>query len=147
MKKKVIYKVTTKYSIEIETENIDEEKLIEELNKEFERQLKQDKTYHARTVSLEYLNQKYGFELADTSLSEDEQEIIEQQELEKEEFNKKLHEAIEKLRPRQKEIIIKVFFEEKTQREVSIELGVDESTISITLERALNNLKKILKNI
>lgn len=37
MKKKVIYKVTTKYSIEIETENIDEEKLIEELNKEFER--------------------------------------------------------------------------------------------------------------
>lgn len=147
MKKKVIYKVTTKYSIEIETENIDEEKLIEELNKEFERQLKQDKTYHARTVSLEYLNQKYGFELADTSLSEDEQEIIEQQELEKEEFNEKLHEAIEKLRPRQKEIIIKVFFEEKTQREVSIELGVAESTISITLERALNNLKKILKNI
>lgn len=146
MKKKVIYKVTTKYSIEIETENIDEEKLIEELNKEFERQLKQDKTYHARTVSLEYLNQKYGFELADTSLSEDEQEIIEQQELEKEEFNEKLHEAIEKLRPRQKEIIIKVFFEEKTQREVSIELGVAESTISITLERALNNLKKILKN-
>ena len=145
MKKKVIYKVTTKYSIEIETENIDEEKLIEELNKEFERQLKQDKTYHARTVSLEYLNQKYGFELADTSLSEDEQEIIEQQELEKEEFNKKLHEAIEKLRPRQKEIIIKIFFEEKTQREVSIELGVAESTISITLERALNNLKKILK--
>ena len=147
MKKKVIYKVTTKYSIEIEVENIDEEKLIEELNKEFERQLKQDKTYHARTVSLEYLNQKYGFELADTSLSEDEIERIEQHELEKEEFNKKLHEAIEKLRPRQKEIIIKVFFEEKTQREVSIELGVAESTISITLERALNNLKKILKNI
>lgn len=147
MKKKVIYKVTTKYSIEIETENINEEKLIEELNKEFERQLKQDKTYHARTVSLEYLNQKYGFELADTSLSEDEIERIEQHELEKEEFNKKLHEAIEKLRPRQKEIIIKVFFEEKTQREVSIELGVAESTISITLERALNNLKKILKNI
>ena len=146
MKKKVIYKVTTKYSIEIETENIDDEKLIEELNKEFERQLKQDKTYHTRTVSLEYLNQKYGFELADTSLSEDEIERIEQHELEKEEFNKKLHEAIEKLRPRQKEIIIKIFFEEKTQREVSIELGVAESTISITLERALNNLKKILKN-
>ncbi len=91
MKKKVIYKVTTKNSIEIETENIDEEKLIEELNKEIERQLKQDKTYHARTVSLEYLHQKYGFELADTSLSEDEIELIEQQELEKEEFNKKLH--------------------------------------------------------
>ena len=66
MKKKVIYKMTTKYSIEIENENIDEEKIIEELNKEFERQFKQDKTYHARTVSLEYLNQKYGFELADT---------------------------------------------------------------------------------
>ena len=146
MKKKVIYKVTTKYSIEIETENIDEEKLIEELNKEFERQLKQDKTYHARTVSLEYLNQKYGFEPADTSLSEDEQEIIEQQELEKEEFNEKLHEAIEKLRPRQKEIIIKIFFEEKTQIEVAKELGVTKGCISTTLARALDNLKKILKN-
>lgn len=146
MKKKVIYKVTTKYSIEIEVENINEEKLIEELNKEFEKQIKQDKTYHARTISLEYLNQKYGYELADTSLSEDEIERIEQQELEKEEYYKKLHEAIEKLRPRQKEIIIKVFFEEKTQRDVSIELGVSEACISITLERALTNLKKILKN-
>ena len=145
MKKKVIYKVTTKYSIEIETENIAEEKLIEELNKEFERQLKQDKTYHARTVSLEYLNQKYGFEPADTSLSEDEQEIIEQQELKKEEFNEKLHEAIEKLRPRQKEIIIKIFFEEKTQIEVAKELGVTKGCISTTLARALNNLRKYLK--
>lgn len=145
MKKKVIYKVTTKYSIEIETENIDEEKLIEELNKEFERQLKQDKTYHAKTVSLEYLHQKYGFELADTSLSEDEQEIIEQQELEKEEFNEKLHEAIEKLRPRQKEIVIKIFFEEKTQIEVAKELGVTKGCISTTLARALDNLRKYLK--
>ena len=145
MKKKVIYKVTTKYSIEIETESIDEEKLIEELNKEFERQLKQDKTYHARTVSLEYLNQKYGFELADTSLSEDEQEIIEQQELEKEDFNEKLHEAIEKLRPRQKEIVIKIFFEEKTQIEVAKELGVTKGCISTTLARALDNLRKYLK--
>ena len=121
MKKKVIYKVTTKYSIEIETENINEEKLIEELNKEFERQLKQDKTYHARTVSLEYLNQKYGFELADISLREDEIERMEQQELEKEEFNEKLHEAIEKLRPRQKEIIIKVFFEEENINTLSMD--------------------------
>ena len=145
MKKKVIYKVTTKYSIEIETKNIDEEKLIDELNKEFERQLKQDKTYHAKTVSLEYLHQKYGFELADTSLSEDEQEIIEQQELEKEEFNEKLHEAIEKLRPRQKEIIIKIFFEEKTQIEVAKELGVTKGCISTTLARALDNLRKYLK--
>ncbi len=67
MKKIVIYKVTTKYSIEIETENIYEEKLIEELNKEFERQLKQDKTYHARTVSLEYSNQMYTFIFYDST--------------------------------------------------------------------------------
>ena len=39
MKKKVIYKVTTKYSIEIEVENIDEEKLIEELNIESEKKI------------------------------------------------------------------------------------------------------------
>lgn len=145
MKKKVIYKVTTKYSIEIETENIDEEKLIEELNKEFERQLKQDKTYHARTVSLEHLNQKYGFELADTSLSEDEQEIIEQQELEKEEFNKKLHEAIDKLTEKQRKVIYMYFWENKTIREIAKELGVYFTTVEESYQSALKKIKKFLK--
>ena len=145
MKKKVIYKVATKYSIEIETENIDEEKLIEELNKEFERQLKQDKTYHARTVSLEYLNQKYGFELADTSLSEDEIERIEQQELEKEEFNKKLREAIDKLTDKQRKVIYMYFWENKTIREIAKELGVYFTTVEESYQSALKKIKKILK--
>lgn len=145
MKKKVIYKVTTKYSIEIETENINEEKIIEELNKEFERQLKQDKTYHARTVSLEYLHQKYGFELADTSLSEDEIELIEQQELEKEEFNKKLHEAIDKLTEKQKKVIYMYFWENKTIREIAKELGVYFTTVEESYQSALKKIKKFLK--
>lgn len=145
MKKKVIYKVTTKYSIEIEIENIDEEKLIEELNKEFERQLKQDKTYHARTVSLEYLHQKYGFELADTSLSEDEQEIIEQQELEKEEFNKKLHKAIDKLTEKQRKVIYMYFWENKTIREIAKELGVYFTTVEESYQSALKKIKKFLR--
>ena len=145
MKKKVIYKVTTKYSIEIETENINEEKLIEELNKEFERQLKKDKTYHARTVSLEYLNQKYGFELADTSLSEDEIELIEQQELEKEEFNKKLHEAIDKLTEKQRKVIYMYFWENKTIREIAKELGVYFTTVEESYQSALKKIKKFLK--
>ncbi len=145
MKKKVIYKVTTKYSIEIETENINEEKLIEELNKEFERQLKQDKTYQARTVSLEYLNQKYGFELADTSLSEDEIERIEQQELEKEEFNKKLHEAIDKLTEKQRKVIYMYFWENKTIREIANELGVYFTTVEESYQSALKKIKKFLK--
>ena len=135
MKKKVIYKVTTKYSIEIETENINEEKLIEELNKEFERQLKQDKTYYARTVSLEYLHQKYGFELADTSLSEDEIELIEQQELEKEEFNKKLHDAIDKLTDKQRKVIYMYFWENKTFRQI----GKDLSSIYSFFHFSLNS--------
>ena len=145
MKKKVIYKVTTKYSIEIEVENIDEEKWIEELNKEFERQLKQDKTYHARTVSLEYLNQKYGFELADTSLSEDEIESIEQQELEKEEFNKKLHEAIDKLTEKQRKVIYMYFWENKTIREIAKELGLYFTTVEESYQSALKKIKKLLK--
>lgn len=145
MKKKVIYKVTTKYSIEIETENIDEEKLIEELNKEFEKVLKQDKTYHARTVSLEYLNQKYGYEVADTSLSEDEIEKIEQQELEKEEFNKKLHEAIDKLTEKQRKVIYMYFWEHKTIREIAKELGVYFTTVEESYQSALKKIKKFLK--
>lgn len=67
------------------------------------------------------------------------------QKTESETLKKRVHSAIAVLTPRQKEIVIKVFFEEKSQAEVAKELGVTEGTVSVTLERALTNLKKFLE--
>lgn len=48
-------------------------------------------------------------------------------------------------RENQQAIIQKVYFEEKSQREVSKELGVTESAISIQLARAIEKMKKFLE--
>lgn len=61
------------------------------------------------------------------------------------ERNKRLYAALHKLSSRQQEIIRKVFFEEKSQREVSRELGITEAGISIQLSQAIKKLKKFFK--
>ena len=76
----------------------------------------------------------------------DEIELIEQQELEKEEFNKKLHEAIDKLTDKQRKVIYMYFWENKTFRQIGKELGVHFTTIEESYNAAIKKIKKILKN-
>lgn len=139
MKKKVIYKITRHEFEIIEVTTPEEEKLIEELNKEFERVEKAEQRYRARFLSLDELYETQGFEPADSSLSDDEDEE------EKERFLAKLHAAINTLSKRQKQIIVMHYFQDKSQVEIAKELHITESTVSITLERAHNNLKKIFE--
>ena len=111
-KKKVVYQITrTKYQI-IEVETLEDENIIKELNRDFERNEKREKVMKTKCISLEYLYEKTGYEPVDTSLTGE-------QEYEKEIFNEKLHHAINSLTPRQKEVIMKVYFENKTQVEVA----------------------------
>lgn len=141
-KKKVVYQITrTQYKI-VEVETPEQEELVKELNRDFEREDKREKTARARCLSLDYMFESEGFELADNSPS-GEEKYIEQEE--KEAFKAQIHKAIALLTPRQKEIIVKVFFEEKSQAEVARELGVSEAIISKTMKRALSNLKKYLE--
>lgn len=134
MTKKVIYKITKqKYEI-IEVNTPEEEKIIEELNRDFERIEKANQRYRARCLSLDELYETQGFELADDLQSGDENE--------EEVFNQKLHTAIASLTPRQKEIIMLHYFQDKSQVEIAEILHIDKSTVSITLERAHNNLRK-----
>lgn len=142
MKKKVIYQITRKQYKVIEVETPEQEELIKELNRDFEREDKREKTVQARCISLDYLFESEGFEPADDSPSVYEAYI---QKAENEALNARIHKAIAALTPRQREIIIKVYFEEKSQVEVAKELGVTEGTVSVTLERALTNLKKFLE--
>lgn len=134
MTKKVIYKITKqKYEI-IEVNTPEEENIIEELNRDFERTEKANQRYRARCLSLDELYETQGFEIADDTQFDDEEE--------KELFNQKLHTAIVSLTPRQKEIIMLHYFQDKSQVEIAEILHIDKSTVSITLERAHNNLRK-----
>ena len=57
-----------------------------------------------------------------------------------------VHNALEKLPPRQKEVITMVWLEGKSQEEVAKTLEITQGTVSITLERAMKRLSEILKN-
>lgn len=137
-KKKVVYQITrTKYQM-VEVETLEDENIIKELNRDFERNEKREKVIQKKCISLEYLHEKTGYEPVDTS-------ITGEQAYEKEIFNERLHQAIDSLTKRQKEIVIKVYFEDKSQVEIARELGVSEAIISKTMKRALSNLKKFLE--
>ena len=96
MKKKVIYKVTDKYAIEVEVKNDYEEKLIKDLNKDLINSERQNR--RKKCVSLDYLYESVGFEVKDKSLSSEEL-------YEKQMMYKKIHEAIETLTEKQKKVI------------------------------------------
>ena len=70
--------------------------------------------------------------------------------LDKEEIINQLNEAIEKLKPREKEILVMRFGldgnEELTQKETSDKLSISQSYISRLEKRILNKLKKTMKN-
>lgn len=69
---------------------------------------------------------------------------VEQNHIENEE-KQALYAAIEQLTPRQKEIVYLIYFEEKTQEEAAEMLGISQATVSVTLERAIENLKNTVK--
>ncbi len=63
-----------------------------------------------------------------------------------EEEKRELYAAISKLTPRQKELVEMIYFEEKSQEEVADMLGISQCTISLTLKKAAETLKKLLEN-
>lgn len=56
----------------------------------------------------------------------------------------KIHQAIQKLKPIQKERIIKFFFEDKRMRQIAEEEGINHSAVSKSIAYAIENLKKFL---
>ena len=123
--------------LEVEKEKLP---LVRENNREISRNEKRE-VRHESIYSLEAIAEGEGNELADETTNAEE-EIIEREPIA--ERNKRLYAAIRALSPRQQEVIHKVYFEEKSQRAVSKELGVSEAAISIQLARAMSKLKKLL---
>lgn len=63
-----------------------------------------------------------------------------------EEEKQELYTAIAQLTPRQKELVEMIYLDGMTQEQVAKRFGVAQATVSVTLERAIENLKKIMKN-
>ena len=124
--------------LEVEKEKLP---LVRENNREISRYEKRE-VRHESIYSLEAIAEGEGNELADETTNAEE-EIIERETIA--ERNKRLYAAIRTLSPRQQEVIHKVYFEEKSQRAVSKDLGVSEAAISIQLTRAMRKLKKLLE--
>lgn len=141
-KKKVVYQITrTQYKI-IEVETSEQEELVKELNRDFEREDKREKTARARCISLDYLQESEGYEPADDTPTSEES-YIEQEE--KEAFNARIHQAIAQLTPRQKEMVMMIYFENKSQTEVAKKYKISESAVSHAMERIYQTLRKILE--
>lgn len=110
-KRKVLYQITrTRYEM-VEVETDEQEELIKELNRDFERKDKREKTARARAVSLDYLYENEGYETADTEPTVEERYI---EKADKEQTNARLYQAIDRLTPRQKEVVKLYFWENKT---------------------------------
>lgn len=56
-----------------------------------------------------------------------------------------LYKAIRQLRPRQQEMVRMIYFEGISQEDAANKLGIAQASVSITLNRAIENLKKIMK--
>ncbi len=53
--------------------------------------------------------------------------------------------AIEKLKPTQKELLIRVYWNKELQKDIATEEGVSQQAIASRLKTILKNLKKFLK--
>ena len=139
MKKKVTYKLEQTKSIIVEVETAEQEQKIKEFNRDFERIDRQNRRIIAKTDSLEQMYEETGYEVVDDTASPEEQ-------YEQKELKETIAKAMEGLTEKQKIVIYKTFWEQKTFREIGKEMGINFKTVAEILEAAKKKLKKILKN-
>lgn len=139
MKKKVYYKLEQTKSIIVEVEAAEQEQKIKEFNRDFERIDRQNRRIAAKTDSLDRMYEETGYEVIDDGASPEEQ-------YEQKELKNTIAKAMEELTEKQKIVVYKTFWEQKTLREIGEEMGIDNKTVHENLEAAKKKLKKILKN-
>ena len=139
MKKKIYYKLEQSKSIIVEVETEEQERKIKELNRDFERIDRQNRRIAAKTDSLDRMYEETGYEVIDDGASPEEQ-------YEQKELKNTIAKAMEELTEKQKIVVYKTFWEQKTLREIGEEMGVDNKTVHENLEAAKKKLKKIMKN-
>ncbi len=139
MKKKVTYKLEQTKSIIVEVETEEQEQKIKEFNRDFERIDRQNRRIAAKTDSLDQMYEEKGYEVVDDSVSPEER-------YEQKELKDAIAKAMEELTGKQKLVVYKTFWEQKTLREISRELNVHHSSIEEIYSAAMKKLKKFLIN-
>lgn len=103
------------------------------------KELKKQNEREEMEISSDALYEESGYEIPDTdSLSPSEYYM-------RQALYAEVREAVEQLKVRQKEMVIMRFYQDKTQAEIARELHITEVAVSITLERAYKNLRKLLE--
>lgn len=139
MKKKVYYKLNRYQVTKVEVETAEQEQAVKMLNRDTDRFAKSEDTYRERYASLDEMYEESGFEPADDSPTPEEQFL----ENEKNEAIKRLvAKAMEELTEKQKIVVYKTFWEQKTLREISRELNAHHSSIEEIYSAAMKKLKK-----
>ena len=138
MKKKVYYKLNRYKVAKVEVESVEQEQAVKILNRETDRFAKSEDTYYEKCSSLDEMYEETGFEPADDTPSPEEQMI---RASEQNELKVRIQKAIEKLKPRQRDMVL------KTQAEVAEYYGITEAAVSQSMDRIYMSLKKILKKI
>ena len=129
MKKKVYYKLNRYQVTKVEVETVEQEQAVKMLNRDTDRFAKSEDTYRERYASLDEMYEESGFEPADDSPTPEEQFL----ENEKNEAIKRLvAKAMEELTEKQKIVVYKTFWEQKTLREISRELNAHNKLNSDT---------------
>lgn len=141
-KKKVVYQITRREYRLVEVDTEEQEELIKELNRDFERMDKQSKVNRSRHISLDYLYEIGGYELKDETLGAEERYI---ERSEKQAIKTLVWQAMEHLTPRQKEMVVMVYFEDKTQDEVAEHYGISKQAVSNAMQRIYATMKKFLE--
>lgn len=141
-KKKLVYQITRKKYRLVEVETEEQEELIKELNRDFEREAKREKASKARYLSLEEICEN-GEEVADDRSNAEELYLEKEED---QQMKRIIHKALKCLTERQREIVVKVFWENLTFREIGEDLGVHFTTIAENYRSAIKKLKKFLQN-
>ncbi len=143
MSKTIYLKTGKRKSVKIVVQNDKEEYAITILNRDTERSIKAQESYNRRFVSFEdAYEDEQTFEPTGNLPTPEEQYLDKEN---REELKKLVFLALGKLTKTQRLIVHKYFWEEKNQAEIAEELGVTKANVSITLTRAMNNLKKLLE--
>ena len=137
---KIKYQIDERKFIYIEVSTDKEIQIVKEMNADMERFKARERLYRKKNVSLDQLFSKYDYEF-----SSDEPSIIDV--LIEEERNQLIKEAIMSLPKRQRMVIIEVFWNNKSLRQISREWNLNIKSVSEPYHIAMKKLRHLLKDI
>lgn len=114
---------------------------LKKTKKDEEKYKKQSKRY---LCSLDEM-QEFGFDIVDDCVDIGHEVVKEEDEEDERRLRNNLYKAIRKLTLRQRQVVRMKFYERKSNKEISEELGLSDARISQLNDQAMAKIRKILK--